>query len=398
MCNNGELDAAMVCNNCKTSFASRNKLFKHLQQCLLASDEQSLKRLRGSECSTIVVDAGLVDFEMYDVYIYVLGGRIRGKTLGTVERFHINKQLWELCPSMIENRGSHCAAVLDQNELYAIAGGGFHSNLSSCEMLNLSTNTWKLISTMKSCRHALSSTVLNNKIYVIGGWENGSRCSDIVEVYNKITNEWSLCTPLPTPRRLIGCTSFDHLIYTFGGQVNDPDFINMKGKKKDWVSDVVEVYDTVTNTWRMTLQKMPCAGCVGAVTIDRSIFVFVHGQNAYHYQPETDIYTLLSTLPQPEWYCFDVVAVGSVAYLVGGVSQGNWGRGSFSYHTNTGVWEPLPLMNKCRRRCAAAVVMIPKAITALLSTNTNIVTTTTSEVTSSSSMVGPDLSNVTTSS
>ncbi len=72
-------------------------------------------------------------------YLYAVAGRNRGETLGTAERMLIPDDLsiapsgWEWCPMLQEPRGSHGAASID-GKVYAIAGGGMKSNLTSCEV------------------------------------------------------------------------------------------------------------------------------------------------------------------------------------------------------------------------------------------------------------------------
>jgi hypothetical protein len=149
-------DSNLSCEHCKeTGFPSRNKLFKHYKYC-----SSALKLPLSSE----IIDPNFNDTK--DAYIYVTGGRIRGKTLGYVERYihilaheFINSQLnllksylcrysikrnvWEKVPNMLENRGSHCSAAIG-NIIYVMGGGGFHSNLDSNEKFNCETQTWEV--------------------------------------------------------------------------------------------------------------------------------------------------------------------------------------------------------------------------------------------------------------
>mmetsp|Transcript_26697 Transcript_26697/g.41788 ORF Transcript_26697/g.41788 Transcript_26697/m.41788 type:complete len:129 (-) Transcript_26697:1081-1467(-) len=49
--------------------------------------------------------------ESKGAYIYVTGGRDRGKTLGFVERYSLEREEWEDCPHLLVQRGSHGAAA-----------------------------------------------------------------------------------------------------------------------------------------------------------------------------------------------------------------------------------------------------------------------------------------------
>ncbi len=175
-------EANLTCSHCKESgFGSRNKLFKHYKFC---TGVLKLPKLE---------DISDVQFnENHDAYIYVTGGRIRGKTLGElifivsnftrlvltyiyivpvpsgyVERYSIRRNIWEKCPNMLENRGSHCSAVVD-NIVYVIGGGGFHSNLDSNEKLNCATDKWEAVASMPTSRHALVGLTVGTDVYTIG--------------------------------------------------------------------------------------------------------------------------------------------------------------------------------------------------------------------------------------
>ena len=88
-----EIMADHTCNRCQAAFSSRNKLYKHLKFCLINLN---------SECKNLLSDEEFHD--RFDSYIYVTGGRLRGKTLGYVERFSLRRNCWETCPNMLENR------------------------------------------------------------------------------------------------------------------------------------------------------------------------------------------------------------------------------------------------------------------------------------------------------
>ena len=194
----------LICNLCQTNFPSRNKLFKHVQICTRQQQEQGLFTALES-----------LHDKMDGKYIYVTGGRLRGKTLGCVERFSLGRGVWE-------NRGSHGAAGCG-SRLFALGGGGFDSNLATCEEFNANMGTWTGIAPMKTFRHALSVVAMNVSsdffrtnqtvipvtdahhhpdtstadakdevclVFCIGGWMDGTVCSGHVECYDVTTNTW----------------------------------------------------------------------------------------------------------------------------------------------------------------------------------------------------------------
>ena len=106
--------ASKKCTYCEQEFDSRNKLFKHLHQC-------AVKRRAEASSLREVEDVVSDDDESKDVYLYVVGGRYRGKTLGCTERFSFRNMKWERVEPMLANRGSHgCAAF--GGFVYSIGG------------------------------------------------------------------------------------------------------------------------------------------------------------------------------------------------------------------------------------------------------------------------------------
>jgi len=335
------------CQLCSAAFDSRNKLFKHVKKCQTAS--QIVK----NASQAVAVDADVTRF------LYVVGGRQRGRTLGSVERFSFVTEKWEDVPQMLEQRGSHGAASVD-GVLYAIGGGGFRSNLSSCEQFD--GKAWKLSAPLNVSRHALAVVEANNSmIYAVGGWIDGKECSPVVERFTPESNVWTTVAPLVQARRLHGVAAFpsplpaangkpaDDRLYAFGGNCDDP----------HWHTNTAEFYDPVSNEWT-AVAPMPASGGAAAATVFPFVFVFLHGKYVLRYDPATDEYLRLSDLPLPDWHCFDVVTVPNTTHILvhGGVTNGRWCKQMFKYDAATDVWTSMPSMRTARRRCASAIVAV----------------------------------------
>ena len=70
-------------------------------------------------------------------FLFAVGGRSRGNTVGFVDRFSFAKNSWSHAPRMKEPRGSLGVAASSEGILFALAGSGVDSNLSTCEYLDL---------------------------------------------------------------------------------------------------------------------------------------------------------------------------------------------------------------------------------------------------------------------
>jgi len=112
------------------------------------------------------------------------------------------------------------------NNIYVFSGGGFKSNLATCEKFDINTQKWTNIAEMpkKTLRHALSVIKLEHYIYCIGGWENGAIASSVVERYDTTADTWKTCSPMGVPRRLLGTTVLNGKIYAFGGSREEPNW------------------------------------------------------------------------------------------------------------------------------------------------------------------------------
>lgn len=180
-------------------------------------------------------------------------------TLGDVERFCFRSKSWESCPRMMENRGSHGLTAIGDS-LYAIGGGGLHSNLSNNEKLvctksGSDAGKWEAIASMPTARHALAVISVNTVIYAIGGWIDGTICSADVEMYDSATDQWTICSKLHVPRRLLGVAAFGHhQIFAFGGTID----------YEGHYTNAVEVYDTVADEWTQR-RGLPTAGEVDLI-------------------------------------------------------------------------------------------------------------------------------------
>ena len=87
---------------------------------------------------------------------------------------------------------------------------------------------------MPTSRYAFTSNVVDNKIYVIGGFDFHF---NLVEAYDPATDVWTTKTPSSSPHAAAAGCVIDGKIYVFGG-----------GTNAEWVTDV-EAYDPAADAW-----------------------------------------------------------------------------------------------------------------------------------------------------
>ena len=101
--------------------------------------------------------------------------------------------------SMPSGRAYLTSAVVD-DKIYCIGGTTFDGSASnSIEVYDPKTDTWEIKTPMPTSRHSLTSAVVDGKIYCIGGYGGSNR--NIVEVYNPKTDSWETKSPMKMSRK-----------------------------------------------------------------------------------------------------------------------------------------------------------------------------------------------------
>jgi len=98
---------------------------------------------------------------------------------------------------------------------------------------------WEQKANIPTARYAAGSTVVDGKIYVIGGTPDGDIYLAANEAYDPATDTWTKLAPMPTPRFLPVVSAVDGIIYAMGGLTGPNTGNNM----------IVEAYDPATDKW-----------------------------------------------------------------------------------------------------------------------------------------------------
>ena len=109
-----------------------------------------------------------------------------------------------------------------------------------------------------------SATVLDGKIYALGGRWSGTGELTLVEVYDPEMDSWTAAPPLQTARGGFAALTVDGKIYALGGEV-------LSGENQALTS--VEVFDPEKAAWESGPDlPLPLHG-VPAVNVDGVIYV-----------------------------------------------------------------------------------------------------------------------------
>ena len=118
-----------------------------------------------------------------------------------------------------------------------------------------------------TAREHLTSSVVNGKLYVIGGRSNGMSFNvDANEVYDPASNKWTTLEPMPSKRGgLTSAAAVNSSIYVFGGEQPEGTFNNN------------EKFDTTSNKWTSEKSMPTARHGLAAVSFDNKIYVIGRG-------------------------------------------------------------------------------------------------------------------------
>lgn len=256
--------------------------------------------------------------------IYVTGGVSDYAILSDMEMYNTLNNSWENKTNMTTPRKQLTTSVVN-GKIYAIGGFNHEINgydsLRTVEAYDPKTDTWETKSSMSIGRSGLASAVVDNKIYVIGGniTEAGgsypsSNYLGTLEVYDPKTDRWETKTPMPTNRQYFNAVAVEKKIYCIGGQDNSS-FLN-----------TVEVYDTETDTWETKANMLESRAIFSAHYFDGKIYA-IGGFNGKSinsietYNIETDTWKSISSFIG-NIHDHTSVIIDDTVYLIGGVFNG----------------------------------------------------------------------------
>jgi N-acetylneuraminic acid mutarotase len=168
-------------------------------------------------------------------------------------------------------------------------------------------DTWTYKADMPTARGFVSGTVVDGKIYVIGGFPTHYSVTTAVEMYDPKTDTWTIKAPMPEGRCAHATCTYNGMIYVFGGTSPDG-------------------YSTAK-------------------------------KNVYAYDPKTDTWTQKADMPYENAFC-GIAVLNETIYLIGGATQlfSPPISSVMAYDPATDSWTQKAPMNNARMSLSACVV------------------------------------------
>lgn len=178
-------------------------------------------------------------------------------------------------------------------------------------------NNWTNGTKMPTPRAEVGVTLVDGKIYTVGGEESKIKKSKIVEAYDIESGEWSRVASLPIGMNHVGVSSYNGKIYAVGGT------------HENGYSDKLFIYDPSDDKWREG-NSMPAARTALTVNFIQGKLYAVGGVDDVHnvvntnlmYDPITNNWTERAPMPTARHHLTSSVVDGKL-YVIGGRLLGN---------------------------------------------------------------------------
>ncbi|XP_002730985.1 kelch-like protein 24 [Saccoglossus kowalevskii] len=181
-----------------------------------------------------------------DGSIFAVGGWEGSARLESVEKYDTWTNIW-MFVSPMKIAVTSPAVVAHEGLLYVTGGAVLEDGdgIDLVQCYNPKTDRWKELSAMLIPRSGSAACVLNDHIYIIGGWHASTENTNKVERYDPKKNEWEIKAPMHERRYRPGVAVIDGKIYVLGGE-----------EGWDRHHDTIECYDESKDCWEI-VGEMP---------------------------------------------------------------------------------------------------------------------------------------------
>jgi RNA polymerase sigma factor (sigma-70 family) len=211
-----------------------------------------------------------------DGIIYAIGGwdaKLR-KYLSTVEAYDPVLDEWtKKADTSIKRSVLSASAVA--GKIYVTGGRGCGDpSCSGVEVYDPATNTWIMKTSMPTGVAFHAACVIDGWIYVFGGntkWDGGKwPCAPTVQIYDPAANTWTQASDMPRTRVVYTASVVDGKMYIIGG---GDEVAPVDVEQEDIEqSRIIDVYDPTTDTWATAADHPVAIGAHTAAVVDDKIY------------------------------------------------------------------------------------------------------------------------------
>ena len=173
---------------------------------------------------------------------------------------------WEDLPTQLPKTGQVTSVCLN-NKIYILWESG---EMWSYDLLAApDTSPWSQEADLPPpIRYAYGVVVVDDAIYVVGGYEHPHKKSKRVEAYYPDLREWHIKANLPTARSHLGAGAVNGKLFAIGGFESI-----LWGLVQNFESRVNEMYDPAQDCW-ICLRSLPCGRSqLGVTTLGGKLYI-----------------------------------------------------------------------------------------------------------------------------
>ncbi|XP_069612316.1 kelch domain-containing protein 8A [Ranitomeya imitator] len=162
--------------------------------------------------------------------IYVLGGRQSKYAVNAFEVFDTDSRSWTKFPS-IPNKRAYSRFVISEGSLYSLGGlrqGGTYRRpkfTKTVDIFEMEQGGW--MKTDRSCflrkrRADFVAGAIHGRVVVAGGLGNQPSVLETTEIFHPLKNRWESLSPMPNPRCACATMVLKNRLYAIGGVNQGP--------------------------------------------------------------------------------------------------------------------------------------------------------------------------------
>ncbi len=259
---------------------------------------------------------------------------------------------WTRKADMPFGRFTHATSVVN-GKIYVIGGTTGEDLLPTTEEYDPTTGKWTKKADMPTGRWAVSTSVVDGKIYAIGGAGDVGTVHAAVEEYDPRTDTWTKKADMPTARSSLATSAVNGRIYAIGGHAGG-----------GVLSAIVEEYDPRANVWTRKADMPTRRNWLSTSVVDGKIYAIGGAEKwpapvaVEEYDPVTDKWTRkanMRTATRRVAHCASVV--DGIIYVIGGTRDNKSGLSIVeAYDPATDQWAKKANMPTARWYFSTSVV------------------------------------------
>jgi WD40 repeat protein len=223
---------------------------------------------------------------------------------------------WSSAGSMTTARSYHTATLLPDGRVLLAAGqsGVFPDvSLSSAEIYDPVSGTFRATASLNTVRHQHSATLLpDGRVLVIGGYNPSQRWLSSAEIYDPATGQWIITQPI-----------FAHGVTHTATLLKDGRVLVMAGAIQSGTGgpdDRVEIFDPKTNRWQQAALHENTGGNHTATLLpDGRVLIAGGSADPAIYDPASDTWQPAGSLAVERCFTRAVLLQDGRVLLIGGL-------------------------------------------------------------------------------